>query len=209
MKKLLAILLSCTAMAAAMTGCSDDNSDSSVESEGSQVTTDADEADLGEYTYSELGTKLYYDSEDIPDELMAALEKYFISFSQHDYDSYAECLYSEYITEMNEFLEADYGYDLETSFENQCSSLETNAGGEFTVTRIKAELPEEDGSEDYLTSLGEIFETDFYETVKNGCDAIHDVTFYVMAEADCEETLLISEFEIVFAEKDGAFYTFG
>lgn len=202
----------CAASVIAFSSCGEKKESGDIKDpapESGQFVTNPDEPELGEYTVSANGTKLYYSPDEFSSDIMAVLEKYFIAFSQGDYESYAECVYPEYITEMNEFLEADYGYDLSESFSNQCESLKDNAGGEYTVTRIKAELPEEDGAEDYLTQLGEIFETDFYNNVKNDCDALHDMIFYVMVEADGEETLLLSEFEIVFAEKDGKFYTFG
>jgi hypothetical protein len=220
MKKLTATLLVLliTGCIAPLSSCSsnssqdsssDDSSASSVSVAEGEFVTDPDEPDMGEYTVSSLGTKLYYSPDEFSPEIIAALEKYFISFSQSDYESYSECVYPDYVTEMNKYLEADYGYDIEQSFANQCANLEENAGGEFTITRIKAELPDEDGTENYLTSLDDVFETDFYDQVKNDCDALHDMIFYVMVEVDGEETLLISEFEIVFAEKDGKFYTFG
>lgn len=191
-----------------LASCADKENGSSSAAD-TQLTTTEDEAELGEYVLSDSGVKLYYSSEEFPPELMAALEKYFTAFSQDDYESYAECVYPDYMTEMNKYLEADYGYDLSESFKKQCESLRENAGGDFKITRIKAELPEEDGAEKYLTQLGEIFETDFYSTVKEGSDALYDMIFYIMVDVNGEETLLISEFEIVFAEKDGKYYNFG
>lgn len=189
-------------------------SSSTAVNDGVQPTTSADEAELGEYVFSESGIKLYYDESEFAEEvdvagIVAALEKYFVSFSQADYDTYLECIHSEYITQMNAYLEKDYGYDLETSFNKQCETLKSNAGGDYTITRLKVQSPAEDGSEDYLTYLGELYGTDFYNTVKEDSDALHDLIFYVMVEAEGVETLLISEFEIVFAEKDGKYYAFG
>lgn len=203
------ISAACMLAFASCDSAENDSGTSSVLSETLEFVTDPNEPDLGEYTVSENGVKLYYNPDEFSPELMAALEKYFTAFSQGDYESYAECVYPDYITEMDKFLEADYGYDLSESFEKQCENLKSNAGGDFTVTRIKAELPSEDGSETYLTQLGEIFETDFYDSVIESSDALYDMIFYIMAEANGEETLLISEFEIVFAQKDGKYYTFG
>ena len=46
--------------------------------------------------------------------------------------------------------------------------------------------------------------------VKKNCDKLHYVTFYVIAEnSKGEEVSLITGYDIVFAEKDGRFYTFG
>lgn len=217
-KKLLAALCAAAVMTS-FASCSDEKTESEAETSGTgalvdengdpEFVTDPDEPDMGEYTISEKGTKLYYDPEAVSPELMEALEGYFVAYSQNDYEAYTEWIYPEYITEMTKYLEKDFGYDMETSFSSQYESLKANAGGEFTVTRIKAELPEESGLDEYFATLDEIFETDFYESVKADADELHDLIFYVIAEAEGEETLLISEFEIVFAEKDGRYYTFG
>jgi len=203
--------LICTAVCALqLASCSKKDGNTEVRKyKGIKFETNLDELEMGEYTVSDIGTKLYYSPDEFPPELISALEKYFISFSQSDYDSYLESVYPDYVTEMNKYLKKDYGYELDQSFAGQCENLKNNAGGEFKVTRIKAELPEEDGSEEHLDILGEIFGTDFYESVKKDCDKIYDMQFYVMAEVDGKESMLISEYEIVFAEKDGKFYTFG
>lgn len=202
--------------------CSDKKNESSTIAESSstsaeattQPTTSEDEAELGEYVFSESGVKLYYDETEFAEDvdiaaIVEALEKYFITYSQADYESYLDCIHPEYLKQMNDYLERDFGYGMETSFESQCENLKTNAGGDYTITRIKVEANAEDGSEEYLTYLGELFGTDLYETIKSDSDAIHDLIFYVMVEAEGVETLLISEFEIVFAEKDGKYYAFG
>lgn len=202
-----------------LTSCSKKDTENSSSSSGSsssssapaegEFVTDPDEPDLGQYTVSSRGTKLYYDPEEYPPAVMELLEKYFCSFADRDYESYMQCIQNDYITSMNAYLQKDYGYDLSTSFANQCDSLEEKAGGDFTVTRIKAELPETDGIDSYFSHLDEFFETDFTGTVKNNSDKLYDMIFYVMVEAEGTESILISGFEIVFSEKNGSFYTFG
>lgn len=206
----LAALASCSEKKE-KSAASDSSSASSEQSvaEGEFV-TDPSEPELGEYTVNENGRKLYYDPEEYDASLVEALEQYFVAFSERDYDTYLAMAQSDYVEKMQAYLEKDFGYDLKTSFETQCDNLEENAGGEFTVTRIKVEKPEADGTESYLKDLGEIFEDDtFYDTVVANTDKLHDVIFYIMAESGGEETLLISEFEIIFAEKDGKYYMFG
>lgn len=175
----------------------------------SESTTSEEEADLGEYVVSDSGIKLYYSSDEFSPALIATLEKYFASFESEDYDAYLDCIQDDYIEKMNKYLESDFGYDLKKSFQNQCQNLKEMAGGDYKLTRIKAELPETDGSEDYLKTLDTVFNVDFYDSVVKNSDSLHDMMFYVMAEVDGEEKLLLSEYEIVFAEKDGNYYTFG
>lgn len=218
-KRILAAI--CSAAMLSLASCSEEKSESESGSESSESSalvdengepefvTNPDEADLGAYTISDSGIKLYYEPEDISHELMAALEGYFAAYSHNDYEAYTEWIYPEYITQMDKYLEADFGYDLKTSFEGQYETLKENAGGEFTVTRIRAELPAESGVDNYFATLDEVFQTDFYEGVKADTDQLYDLIFYVMVEAEGVETLLLSEFEIVFAEKDGKLYTFG
>lgn len=211
--KILAALIAAAMLCAA--SCSDNKKDSSSAENSDpapgsmEFVTDPDEPELGEYTVSEKGTKLYYNPDEISPELMGALEKYFTCYAETDYESYEKFVQEDYLAEMNKYLERDYGYTMETSFANQCENLKTNAGGDFKITRIKAELPAESGIDSYFQTLDEVFETDFTGTIKNKYDTLHDLIFYIMAEAEGEETLLISEFEIVFAEENGEFFYFG
>lgn len=169
--------------------------------------------DLGEYRYSPSGTKLYFNDNDYPKELILTLEKYFISFAENDFETYESCLYPEYITEMNAYLDENYNYGLETSFSNQREGLSEKMGGDFRITRLRAEKTSENNDEiieEYFSALNDVLDEDFYDKVKNNIDNFYHMTFYVIAE-DTEnvESLLISEYEIVFAEKDGIYYTFG
>ena len=88
-------------------------------------------------------------------------------------------------------------------------------GGSFEITRIKAEKPievesEEAGAEEFLDNLDSFFGNNYKESVKNDCDNLRYMTFSVMAkDADGNESLLVSSFYILFAEKDGKYYTFG
>ncbi|MDE6102350.1 MAG: hypothetical protein K2F73_05180 [Ruminococcus sp.] len=174
---------------------------------------DDNEYDLGSYRYTSGGIKLYYDENEYPDNIMLTLEKYFTSFAENDYEKYESCLYSSYIDEMNDFLEENYQYGLETSFKNQRESLSEKMGGDFKITRIKAEKPEatsDEAIENYFKRLNETFGKDYYSEIKDGVDGFHHLKFYIMAEdSEKTESLLVSEYEIVFAEKDSNYYTFG
>lgn len=175
----------------------------------------SEEYDLGRYRISGNGLKLYYDEDEYPEELVLALEKYFRSFEENDYASYCECVYPSYIDKMEEFLQKDYGYGLKESFDGQCENLSGNMGGSFEITRIKAERSEdfeteEAGADSYLEMLNETFGGDYDESVKNECDNMRYLRFYVMAkDSEGVESMLVSGFDILFAEKDGKYYTFG
>lgn len=182
---------------------------------GETITPDENDKDynLGEYRYSHDGTKLYFNDDEYPKELIFTLEKYFESYAENDFEKFKSCLYPAYIDEMEVFLEKDYSYGLDQSFQNQRESLTEKMGGEFKITRLKAEKTSDNPEElieEFFESFNDIFETDFYTEVKNNADNFYYMTFFVMAEnSENEESMLLSEYEIVFAEKDGAYYTFG
>ena len=179
---------------------------------GEKITPDEDDEEyqLGDYYVSPKGTKLYFNTEEFPAELALFMEKYFTSYNNNDFDSYTSCLYPTYIDEMNKFLKKEYDYDLVTSFNNQCESLRSKMGGDYEITRIKIEPYDGDVTK-FFEYPSSCFEKDYYSEIKDDVDQFYDMLFFVMAKGSegGEEDLLISEYEIVFAEKDGRFYTFG
>lgn len=219
MKKFLTIILLCCCM---LTACGEaDKSESSeipsvsAGEVGEIITPDEndDEYDLGEYRYSPSGTKLYFNDDEYPKELVLTLEKYFTSFAEKDFEKYKSCLSPEYVDIMSEYLEKNYSYGLDTSFEKQCTGLSEKMGGDFHITRIRAEKNAEDSDEtitEYFSGLNEFFGKDFGAEVQKNSYNFYHMTFYVMAEdSQKAESLLVSGYEIVFAEKDGNYYTFG
>ncbi len=185
-------------------------------------TEGSDEYDLGSYHLSHSGIKLYYD-DDIPQELMLALEKYFTTFQNRDFETYKTCIWPEYADRMETYLQKDYEYGLDQSFSIQCDSLSSNMGGSFEITRIRAEHPldtapddlsdlssSEKNVDDFLAHLDTLLGDDFSQSVKDNADSFEYVTFFVIAkDADGAESMLISEYDILFAVKDGVYYTFG
>lgn len=142
------------------------------------------------------------------------------------YDKYLREIYSETQEDVDE-------YTLENSFDLQCENIrqlvldqeyyntdseeQDEFTGDFKITRIKAEAPtlDEDETEDdrvksFFSYLDTIFDIDYYDTIKNQADSFKCMTFFIIAEGDDgEEHLIISETDIVLAEKDGKYYTFG
>jgi len=169
----------------------------------------SEEYQLGSYRISPSGIKLYYD-ESIPDDLMLTLEKYFTSFETRDFSTYKTCLYDGYSDLMEEYLQKDFEYGLENSFNLQCDNLLGMSGAdEYKITRIRAEHTENDDLSGFFDVLNDNFGRDYYKEVSESSDSLTDLYFSIIVQADDEEVLLISEFQIVFAEKDGKYYTFG
>ena len=176
-------------------------SDAAVENGVGDIITpaeDDEDADLGSYRESSSGIKLYYNDEDVPTELMLALEKYFTSYSKHDYETYLTCLYPGYKENMEAYLQRDYQYGLDTSFETQCANLENNMGGSYKITRIRAVpvgtidefTPEEYLDEtvdteaeikDFFSTYDSIFEKDYYSEVMSAVDKTEYLTFSVIS----------------------------
>ncbi|MBR1591602.1 MAG: hypothetical protein IJ666_01120 [Ruminococcus sp.] len=215
MKKFFAFICSVLCLSAA--GCQEKIDVTESSSETSQTSTDevitpdedSEEYSLGSYKVSESGIKIYNENDAVPDDIMKTLETYFTSFQNRDFDTYKTCLFPGYADNMETYLQRDYEYGLQESFESQCDNLESMAGGEFNITRIRAVPTGEENFENFFDVLNEGFGVDYYSEVKEKSDSLNDLYFSIMAEADGEETLLISDFEIVFAQKDGKYYTFG
>lgn len=171
------------------------------------------DADLGSYHVSADGVKLYYEDGEYPLDMVLTLEKYFTAYADGDYTQYTRCVYPGYIDKMEAFLQKEYKYGMKRSFANQCSNLASNMAGKFKVTRIKLEKPEnsDDASiKKFFDYISDMCGNDFYNETAGKCDKFHFATFYAIAEdSDGNEQMLISGFDIVFAEKDGRFYAFG
>ena len=176
---------------------------------------DSKEFELGDYRISSSGIKLYYDETEFPAELMLTLEKYFVSFANADYETYHKCLLPGYTAEMDAVKDEKDGRDIKSAFINQCSSLADNMQGDFKITRIKLEKAEPrtdgvDNIEGYFQMINNYLGKDYYSEVKEQCDDILDACFYLMGEDSYgNENIIVSKYKIVFAVKDGRYYTFG
>ena len=219
MKKVLVCI--CSLLCLSFTGCQDKIDVSEVSSDSSSEfvpvdeyevvspDVDSDEYELGSYRVSDNNIKLYNENGSVADDIMDALEKYFTSFQNHDFNAYKDSLYPGFVDHMEVYLRNNYEYGLQESFEKQCTNLENMTGGKFTITRIRAIPTEENNFAKFFEVFDESFDANYYSMIKNEADSLTDLYFSVMVKANGEEMLLINEFEIVFAKKDGKYYTFG
>ena len=170
---------------------------------------------LGDYRVSNDGIKLYYDETEFPQELVLTFAKYFESLQDGDYSTYYKTLFPEYITEMETVLATKENHTLKDSFVNQCVRVASITNGKFKITRIKLEkpAPREDGQDNvqgYFDRLNGYLEKDYYSIANEQSDNLIGACFYVMGEdASGKEGMILSEQNIVFAQKDGKYYTFG
>ncbi len=200
---------------------------------------DAEDYDLGNYRVSGRGTKLYFGDDTIPDELMLALENYFLTLQNNDFEGYKATLYPDYAERYEKYLKENYSgtmegsdeYTLKNSFEMQCANLknmlidsltyesetEQEFTGEYKLTRLRGERPvlqegetEEKRIESYFEYLNEILGVDYYDIVSSDTEKIECLTFFVIVEAeDGQEHKIVNAMDIVFAFKDGKYYSFG
>lgn len=199
----------------------------------------SDEYTLGSYYYSPTGTKLYCGDETISTDILLALEEYFLSFQNNDFESYKASMYADYAERYEKYLREVYSktegvdsdYSLKNSFELRYNSIRNNLidtltyeateekefSGDYTLSRIRAEQPiyeegmtEEAFIKSFFESYNEIFDTDYYAEITANVDKLVPITFFVMATAeDGNEHKIVSEANIILAEKDGKYYTFG
>lgn len=89
--------------------------------------------------------------------------------------------------------------------------------GDFSITRIKAEQTAlfegetlEELTEKFFQDSNDNFKMDYYNYIREQSDSLKYFTFYIIAEGeDGKEHKIISETDIIFAEKNGKYYTFG
>lgn len=194
---------------------------------------DSEDYSLGSYYEDESGIKLYFGDEDISPETVQALKNYFLAFQNQDFDAYKANLYPDYAERYDAYLQENYSYGLEHTFELQCQYLRDtmlaeiygaydaenteNYTGEFTITRLRVENPtlrEGETTEalikKFFSQPDSNFDMDYHAYVSEQADSFEYVAFFVIANGeDGEEHLIVSELEIVFAVKDGKYYAFG
>ncbi|MBR5514225.1 MAG: hypothetical protein IKV85_09625 [Ruminococcus sp.] len=198
----------------------------------------SDEYELGQYYYSGNGVKLYCGDETVPVEAVLALENYFLTFQNNDFDTYKSTIYPDYAERYEKYLREVYSkekgvddYSLKNSFDLRNSMIRDDLidilvyestedkefKGDYTITRIRAEQPtyeegvtEEAFVQSFFDSYEDILDENYYEQVKSDVDKLIPFTIFVMARAeDGNEHKIVSTMNIILAEKDGKYYTFG
>ena len=227
LRKLAAAFSACI-LAACCTSCEKNNEESvSLPEIGENGVSDlispaadSDEYELGQYYYSTNGTKLYCGDETVPVEALLALDNYFTTFQNNDFEGYKSTLYPDYAERYEKYLrevyskeeDVDDDYSLKNSFEKRYnwfndtikntllyeSDEDKEFTGEFKLTRIRAEHPtyeegmtEEEFVKTFFDEYAEIFNMDYYEFIKNAGDRLVPFTFFVMVEAEDEKEHMI------------------
>lgn len=212
-------LLLAAGLLTGLAGCSkteDSSSTASEESaqeESSAIVTDSNPADMN--------YQLTYDSEKIPDGLAETIAMYFYAIDTQNYSLYLEQINPVYQEYMENMLQEQYGYGLETSMEQYHQTLTNYAGTEdYTITGIELGQAEEVLAEDfeentdfvaeYLDLYSGVFGDGFEEDFKEKTDAIYDVAVTMTGTDGDGNTLTIFDgLEILAAETDGTYGVLG
>lgn len=219
MKKIQNVLLTACALwlAGSMlltVGCAKNSkktdSDTDVsESESSQPVTESNPADM-QY-------KMTYDEEKIPAELAETMAMYFYAIDTQNYALYLEQINPIYEEAMNAFLQENYGYGLESSFEQSHQMLVQYAGtDEFTVTEIELApaseaLDEEfeDGTDfvqEFLDVYSEVLGEEFTKSIQENTEAIYDVAVTLKGKDTAgEEITILDRLETMVVETEEGF----
>lgn len=195
MKKLL-----CAALALAMlcsAGCSDKEQSSSQEAQ----TTLAQDSEPRYLT-------LIYDKETVDEGYALVAEKYFNAIINNDVSAYKECLFPYYAEKWDEYLQSEYNYGIETSFEGMKKNL-TIDGGRYTTLTVS--YAQEHDMDVYLERLVTLMGESFPADCKERFDESHSLLFTINARYDGydEDFSAVSDKELICVKSGGKYYVFG
>ncbi|MDE6020113.1 MAG: hypothetical protein K2H01_03820 [Ruminococcus sp.] len=224
-------------MAASLFGCSGDkeNDDTSASSEQSSSADESVNDDNSNDAAFESDTEtedatvqanipLEYDGTDVNDSCADTINKYFTAIINQRYDDYVDTLDPYYFSVYNSWLDGNYGYGMETSFETMHQNLMNAAVSanndkdvnEVRITKLKLSptVPkdgEEDGAviNDYLAQYDTLIGEGFTEELKKQCDDVLNVTFTMTADCDGTELEILKDMELLMTVSDGEYRILG
>lgn len=149
-----------------------------------------------------------YESGSIDEGYVLIACKYFNAIINRDVSSYKETLFPYYAERMEEYLQSEYGYGMEKSFENLAQNLQIN-NGKFTTLSLS--YSGDEAVEDYLSRLenllGDGFSQESSEKFDEGCS----ILFTINARYDGyeEDFSVVSENELICVKSGDSYYVFG
>ncbi|MBE6854389.1 MAG: hypothetical protein E7501_01905 [Ruminococcus sp.] len=158
-----------------------------------------------------LELQLIYDSAAVTDAHAQLISDYFTAIQNRDFSAYSELIYPGYYSEMEVYLQENYNYGMEQSFEKRVDMLAITDENHFRFTQIKMEPAAEDSFEAYLTSMDQVMGEDFSENIRSGMDEYTILMFSVNAISDDmeHETTVVDNNEMIIATSGGKAYLFG
>ncbi len=158
-----------------------------------------------------LELQLIYDSAAVTDAHAQLISDYFTAIQNRDFSAYSELIYPGYYSEMEGYLQENYNYGMEQSFEKRVDMLAITDENHFRFTQIKMEPAAEDSFEAYLTSMDQVMGEEFSENIRSGMDEYTILMFSVNAISDDmeHETTVVDNNEMIIATSGGKAYLFG
>lgn len=208
------------AMTASLFGCSSkedttptvpETSDSAAEKSGESTDATENEVETEDATV-QANIPLEYDGTDVNDDCADVINKYFTAIINQKYDSYKETIDPYYFKVYTSWLDGNYGYGMETSFETMHqnlmdSAVSANNGEDVSdiyITKLKLTTSSANDSEDgydaveeFLAQYDTIIGEGFSEELRKQCDDVISVTFTMTADCDGTELEILQDMELL------------
>lgn len=224
-KKILSLLLA-GCMVFGFAGCgSSESDDSSSEETTSAENGDSSEedADPSKNTVASIPVSDWeIQCDSVDKDLATTIANYYYSIEIQDYDLYQEQMNSAYRDAMEPWLQDNYGYGIETSFEQYYDALVDAAEtSNFALNGVTVELAEEaladdfeedtDFIQDYLDTYSSVLGDDFVTTLENESKDFIDVAVTLTAVDEDGETFnVLDQIEVLVVEQtDGSYSILG
>jgi hypothetical protein len=193
-----------------------ETAEASSDDDASEADADSSDADTEETTQAAIPQE--YDGSEVDDDCAQLISDYFTAIMNQDYEAYRATLDDYYFSVYNDWLDGNYGYGMETSFETMHQNLLDAADAEDVVVTkltLSPAEPSEDESDiqetidSYLSQYDEVIGDGFSDALKEQCDDIIDVKFTMTATCDGEEKEIMTDMELLLTVTDGVYRILG
>ncbi|MBQ8513797.1 MAG: hypothetical protein IJ496_00165 [Ruminococcus sp.] len=232
--KRLALVLTAVVMSLPLYCCAEKEEDAS-DSSSAEVSDSASESEVSEESSEESSAAAYvqqdipqeYDGSEIDDACAQTISRYFTAIMNQEYEEYEATLDPYYLQVYDDWLDGNFGYGMETSFETMHQSLMDAAsvdeeGNAITVEKVTitkialspAEPTEEESDineaiDTYLASYDSAIGEGFTEELKKQCDEVIAVRFTMTADCDGTERDILTDMELLMTVTDGEYRILG
>lgn len=161
----------------------------------------------------ENGIELFYaGEEEVPAEYATLMTSYFKAIAENDYAGYSATVFPAYATQLEAYLQKNYSYGLESSFQKRRESMKITDTNHYRFTAIRLQMTEQTTLDEYFTQMTTTFDADFCASIQSEVESGCVIKFDLLAESDDmekEETVVAGSEMAVAKGKDGKWYVFG
>lgn len=159
-----------------------------------------------------------YDGSEVDDACAKAISDYFTAIMNQDYEAYKATLDPYYFQVYSDWLDGNFGYGMEISFETMHQNLMDQAGAQnVTIQKVTLHPAEpadgetdiQEAIDDYLADYDSIIGAGFSEELKKQCDELVDIQFTLTADCDGTEKEIMTDMELLMTVKDGVYRILG